>query len=176
MTTITSGSTTTGTTIRVLTLRATEISASGELGDSITRKYPVDLAITPVIEPGQTYRNPPTGQPIQIIRGVDKFKHFELDLRDRRLLRWDRDLKHMLKKPVALEFWTLHTVDGSFDPEFPWIHWVFPLTSWKKIGWGRYQGRSRHHGFARSVDFGVPDAMPIPDGGFWKTAIAPPTS
>jgi len=87
---------------------------------------------------------------------------------------------------VALEFWTKHGVQSGQDSTYPWIHWVFPLTIWQfgNNTFGDAAATPVLTGFSRAnqnwghgpYGDGPPDGGAIPNGGFWKTAVAPPAS
>ena len=161
-----------GTTFRILTLRIAEVLDGGEHGSSLIRRYPIDITLAPVIEIGETYVDP--GPLHMSFKGVDTFSHFEIMLRDRRLLRWDRRLRLMLRKWIAIEFWTLHRTDDSPDPEYPWIHWVFPMSSWKRTGRGIYEGKTMRAIKGYTADDLPAGIEPFEGAAFWKTATPPP--
>ena len=90
---------------------------------------------------------------------------------------------------VALEFWVKHWNNDAQDPTYPWIHHVYPQTLWQ-IGQQQFQNdfaQPTLTGFSRSNDcwgdgpyadgpeaeFGLP--VDISTGGFWYTAIDPPS-
>jgi hypothetical protein len=85
---------------------------------------------------------------------------------------------------VALEFWTKHIVGSSQDAAYPWVHWVFPRTVWQ-LGDNTFEegiAEPTVNGFSRTNAMwgdgpyadGPPDSQDISEGGWWKTATAPP--
>lgn len=87
---------------------------------------------------------------------------------------------------VALEFWTKHIVGSGQDGSFPWVHWVFPKTVWQ-LGNNTFEegiANPTLNGFSRTNQLwgngpygdGPPDGEDIPEGGYWKTDVAPPTA
>ncbi|GIV03726.1 MAG: hypothetical protein KatS3mg015_2556 [Fimbriimonadales bacterium] len=87
---------------------------------------------------------------------------------------------------VALEFWTQHIVGSGQDAFHPYIHWVFPKTVWR-LGDNTFEegiAQPTVEGFSRTNNQwgdgpygdGPPDGQDISEGGWWKTAIAPPTA
>lgn len=87
---------------------------------------------------------------------------------------------------VGLEFWTKHIVGSGQDGLHPWIHWVFPKTVWQ-LGDNSAEEdflQTALTGFSRTntqwgdgpYGDGPPDGQDISEGGYWKTAIDPPTA
>jgi hypothetical protein len=87
---------------------------------------------------------------------------------------------------VALEYWTKHVVGSGQDGTYPWIHWVFPSTSWSLADntFGEDATQVSLNGFSRTntnwgegpYGDGPPDSQDIRDGGYWKTDVDPPTA
>lgn len=88
---------------------------------------------------------------------------------------------------VALEFWSQHIVGGGRDGALPYVHWSFPMTIWTRGDNTAEEDFMANAvtGFSRAnanwnqgpyVDSGTPDATAFPNGGYWKTATAPPTA
>jgi hypothetical protein len=87
---------------------------------------------------------------------------------------------------VALEFWTKHVTGSGQDALHPWVHWVFPKTVWQLgdntfeegIAQPTVQGFSRTNAMWGGGPYGdgPPDDQDISEGGYWKTATAPPTA
>lgn len=85
---------------------------------------------------------------------------------------------------VALEFWTKHVVGSGQDGTFPWVHWVFPSTSWSLADntFGEDATQISVNGFSRTntqwgdgpYGDGPPDGQDIRDGAYWKTDVDPP--
>ena len=87
---------------------------------------------------------------------------------------------------VAFEFWTQHVVGSAQDGTYPWIHWVFPKSVWA-LGDNTFAegvGLPVLNGFSRAnpnwgdgpYGDGPPDGQDISEGGYWKTAVEPPTA
>lgn len=87
---------------------------------------------------------------------------------------------------VALEYWTKHIVGSGQDGLHPWVHWVFPKTVWAlgdhtaeedimKPGLSGFSRTNQQWGAGPYGD-GPPDGGDIFEGGWWKTATAPPTA
>ena len=87
---------------------------------------------------------------------------------------------------VALEFWTKHIVGSAQDGTLPWVHWVFPKTVWQ-LGDNTAEEdfmQSALSGFSRTntqwgdgpYGDGPPDSQDLREGGYWKTAVDPPTA
>lgn len=87
---------------------------------------------------------------------------------------------------VALEFWTQHISGGGLDGLHPYVHWVFPYTSWAfgdNTAEEDFMANSLT-GFSRTNEMwgsgpygdGPPDGQDIRDGGYWKTDVALPTA
>jgi hypothetical protein len=87
---------------------------------------------------------------------------------------------------VALEFWTKHIVGSGQDGTHPWIHWVFPKTVWQ-LGDNTFEegiAQPALNGFSRTntqwgegpYGDGPPDDQDIREGGWWKTAVDPPSA
>ncbi len=85
---------------------------------------------------------------------------------------------------VAFEFWTEQIVGSAQASDFPWVHHVYPYTSWS-------EGNNTHaeafledtiDGFSRTNNLwgdgpygdGPPDGEWIGNGGWWKTDVPPP--
>jgi hypothetical protein len=87
---------------------------------------------------------------------------------------------------VAFEYWTKHVVGSGQDGAFPWIHWVFPSTSWSLADntFGEDATQISLNGFSRTnsnwgdgpYGDGPPDGSDISDGAYWKTDVEPPTA
>ena len=157
----------TGVSFGAITLRV-----SPDPGKPLVRSRRFKIRLTPVIQEGKEHiEYLPCGCVFSRTRGPDKLKHYEIELRDARLLwRFDRDLALALEGVTALEFWTKEFVGEEWTKH--WIHWVYPRTTWEKTGYGRWVGRSYDsHGLV--VD-DVPDGMPIRSAGFFKTTAPPP--
>ncbi len=87
---------------------------------------------------------------------------------------------------VAFEFWTKHIVGSGQDSDFPWVHWVFPLTIWQ-LGDNTFEEAAAQpslNGFSRTngnwgdgpYGDGPPDGEDISEGGYWKTDVEPPSA
>lgn len=174
---------TTGVTFPIQVMRVTEVIGARPRDEAILGRSLVragfSVTMTPVIETGKTHKDYyPDGRVFASRKDVDTFKHFEFGLRYRGLRRWiplpDRGLRAMLDHHCAVEFWTRNELTIQ-DPNHPWIHWLFPSTSWLRNGRGRWTGRS--YGEAPRIDVeDYPEpGVPLSDGGFWKTASPPPT-
>ncbi len=177
---------TTGVTFGVHTIRATEMRGAlpGDvaiLGEALVRRA-FSVTITPVIEAGVTVRDPVEGPVFARYRGPDKFKHWEFELgypRWRRLGRWlfpDKNFQRILDHHCVIELWSMHLVDGEQDATWPWIHWLFPSTSWLRNGRTRWTGRSYAEGPRMKPEDFPDDTLSLTDGGFWKTASGPPSN
>ena len=174
------GMKTTGLAMKVLAIRVTETDRYGEFGEVLVRGGEglrgrrFILQADPVIEPGETknyYFD--DGCLKESYRGLDKFLWFEFELKDRRIFwRRDKDLARILETPCAFELWTHLTEEGRATGR--WIHWVFPYSTWEKVGYGRYVGRSHDTKNGIKPD-DLPDTEPISSGGWWKTNVPPPS-
>lgn len=92
-----------------------------------------------------------------------------------------------VRRQVALEFWTQHIVGSNKDATFPYVHWVFPASTWQ---WSDNTAEEDFMnnaltGFSRSNPLwgggpyadGPPDGSDVgPEGAYWKTADLPPTA
>lgn len=161
-----------GVTFGVHTIRVTQVIGAmprdqAILGEALVR-CGFSVTIAPVIKTGETRQG---------YKAVDTFQHFEFVLMAGGWRRWlpipDRQLRRILDHHCAVELWTRNLVDGVPDSTYPWIHWLFPSTSWLREGRGQWKGRSYPDGpDIRTEDY--PDFGPVSDGGFWKTITPPP--
>jgi hypothetical protein len=88
--------------------------------------------------------------------------------------------------PVAVEFWADAWVDDAADPDWPYIHFLFPRTFWQmgNLQLGNDFAQPVVNGFSRSNPswgdgpYGdQPEAIPTgAPGGFWYSAEAQPTA
>jgi hypothetical protein len=92
-----------------------------------------------------------------------------------------------VSRQVGLEFWTQHIVGSNKDATFPFVHWVFPATSWQ---WSNNTAQEDFlnpvlTGFSRSNPLwgggpygdGPPDGTDVgAEGSYWKTPDTPPAS
>ena len=88
---------------------------------------------------------------------------------------------------VAFEFWTEHQVGSGLDGTYPYIHWVFPSTTWQ-LGDNTFEegpAQPTVNGFSQTnqqwgdgpYGDGPPEAFQdIREGAFWKTDVVPPTA
>lgn len=173
----------TGVTLFVDTLRVTELQGAlaGDVpifGEHLIRKNLV-VSVTPVIKTGVT-----KGSRYERHKAPDTFERWEFKLKTKRFrylwnyLRPDKELERLLHHHCAFEFWTTSMVgegkDFHQDPDYGWIHWLFPSTSWLRDGRGRWKGRSYSEGPRMKPEDFPDDTLALTDGGWWKTAAPPP--
>lgn len=176
---------TAGVTLFVDTLRITEVRGAlvgdvADLGEAILRRN-VQVTMTPVINAGKkTDFHYDCGCVRESYKAPDTFARFEFELQRRWRLRWgwlpsrplrDRDLERILAGHCAVEFWTVNH-DGKVRNG--WIHWLYPSTSWLRVGRAHWTGKSHDDGpQIKPEDF--PDqTLSLSHGGFWKTLAPPP--
>jgi hypothetical protein len=181
--------TTSGVMLGVDTLRFTELHG-GTVGDNaILGKHLIrcnlNVLMEPVIKTGETkkfYKD--CGCIESSYKRPDTFLHFEFELTSKgwrylwNFFKPDRELERMLDRHCAVEFWTAQMVgegrDFHQDPTYPWIHWVFPSTTWLRGRRGRWTGRSHPDGPKMKPEDYPADTLAMTDGGWWKTALPPP--
>lgn len=87
---------------------------------------------------------------------------------------------------VSFEFWTKHWVGSGVDALLPWVHWVFPSTTWQ-LGDNTFEEGPAQPvvtGFSQANNAwgigpyadGPPDASSVVEGAWWKTATDPPVA
>lgn len=159
-----------GLTFPVQVLRVTQIIGAmsrdeAVLGRTLTRSR-FSMKITPVIETGERFGG---------YRRPDRFDHFEFEMHHRGWRRWiplpDTELLDLLDHHCAIELWTSNDPTVP-DPGHPWIHWLFPSTSWLRKGRG-WTGRSYAEA-PKIIPNDFPEPVALTEGGFWKTATPPP--
>ena len=202
-----------GVSFGLCAVRLTVVDASGNVvaGDnSYVTDQPIEITLTPNIETGNTVsvRNG-CGCSVARFKFPDTFNWFEFTFNKAALepemeafllgasviedgadvvglafpssLDCDDDLPS-----VAFEFWTKHVVGSGQDGALPWIHWVFPSTSWSLADntFGEDATQVSLNGFSRTntqwgdgpYGDGPPDGQDIRDGGYWKTDVDPPSA
>lgn len=88
--------------------------------------------------------------------------------------------------PVAVEFWADAWVDDYQDPDWPYIHWIWPRTFWQlaPTSLGNQFTQPAISGFSRSnPEWGLgpygdqTEEVPVgAPGGFFYTDLVPPTA
>jgi len=194
-------------------VRLTRVASNGSviagLNSYVTDK-PISVAVAPNYETGNTFsqRNG-CGCGIARLKAPDTFNWFDITFTEAALepvmqafllgaseitdgfdvvgvsypgqLACDDD-----EPAVALEFWTQHINGSSQDAQFPWIHWVFPMSVW------RLGDNTAEEGFMNPVVVGFtktnplwgngpygdgpPDGENIEEGGWWYTDVEPPSA
>ncbi len=194
-------------------VRITRVDSRGSviagLNSYVTDK-PVSVAVAPNIETGNTFsqRNG-CGCGIARFKAPDVFNWFDLTFTEAAL---EPEMQAFLlgaatimdgfdavgvnypgslacdddEPAVAIEFWTQHVVGSAQDSQFPWFHFVFPMTIWH-LGDNTFDENIANPvvvGFSRTnplwgngpYNDGPPDGQNIEEGGWWKTDIDPPTA
>lgn len=179
-----------------------------EVGNSYVSDKLVTISLSPNIETGSEFiRKNGCGCNLANFRSANIFKWFEFELEDGAL---EPEMQSMMlgdtpimdgadvvgvafgsalscdeqESIVALEFWTKHILESGQDGIHPWVHWVFPATSWS-LGDNAAEEdfmANALSGFSRTNPFwgegpygdGPPDGADIRNGGYWKTAEDPP--
>lgn len=173
----------------------------------------ISLELTPVIEAGaDTTLTGGCDCIIATYRGTDKLKRFDFTITNPKLspamyemmiggtsildsttpvgTTWPAMLEcGEAQATVAVEFWVKHWNESAQDSTFPWIHHVYPSTSWQ-IGTQSFQNdfaQPTLTGFSRAnqcwgdgpygdgpeAEYGTP--VDISSGGFYFTATDPPS-
>ncbi len=173
----------------------------------------INLTLTPVIEAGaDTTLTGGCDCIVATYRGTDKLKRFDFTITNPKLspalyemmiggtsisdagvpvgTTWPAMLQcGDSQAAVAIEFWVKHWNDSAQDLTYPWIHHVYPNTSWQ-IGQQEFQNdfaQPTLTGFSRSnecwgdgpygdgpeSEYGA--AVDLSNGGFFYSATNPPT-
>lgn len=195
-------------------VRVTKLDETGTVIDEPDNSYVSDKAITisltPNVETGNTFslRNG-CGCSIARFKSPDVFNWFEFSFARGAL---EPELESMLlrgttildgadvvgingpgalacdegEQLVSLEFWTQHNLGSGQDALHPWVHWVFPSTTWQ-IGDNTAEedimqitltGFSRTSGGWGSGPYGdgPPDGQDITEWAYWKSDVDPPAA
>ncbi len=192
-------------TVRITVLGETGYPAAGP-GNSYVSDKPLSVNVTPTIEAGADITL--TGGCDCVIasyRGTDKLKRFEFEVNVAALepvmtammvggtvindgvfnvgVAWPAALEcGELEPSVAFEFWTDHWNGDAQDPDYPYIHHVYPNTRWQ-IGQQQYQndfaqpvlsGFSRQNLMWGDGPYGDGPGADIRNGGWFYTDSVPP--
>lgn len=204
-----------GVSFGVCVVRLTELNDDGSVAPAPDNSYvtdkPISVTVTPNIEAGNSFsvRNG-CGCSISRRRFPDTFNWFEFAFNMAAL---EPEMLAMLlgadtilsgadvvgaafpstlacdeqAPTVAFEFWTEHVVGSGLDSLHPYIHWVFPQTTWQ-LGDNTFEegpAQPTVNGFSETnaawgdgpYGDGPPEAFQdISEGAFWKTATVPPTA
>ena len=87
---------------------------------------------------------------------------------------------------VAFEFWTKQLVGSAQSAQFPWVHHVYPYTTWS-LGNNTHSEEPFQEtvdGFSRTNSLwgdgpygdGPPNGVYIGEGAWWETDVEPPTA
>jgi len=195
--------------------RVTQLDGLGNVVDAVGNSYVSDrmvsIGLEPNIEQGNTFtRRNGCGCAISRFKVNDIFNWFEFTFEDGAL---EPEMQAMMlgsdtitdgadvvglafgsalacdddPPAVALEFWTQHLDEnGGLDEFHPYIHWVFPYTSWQLGGNTAEEDFMANAltGFSRSnarwgqgpYSDGPPDGQDIRNGAYWKTDEALPAA
>lgn len=202
-----------GVSFGLCAVRITRVDANGTViaGDNsyVTDKA-ISLSVTPNIETGDTVsvRNG-CGCSIARFKFPDTFNWFEFQFNAAALepemiafmlgaatiedgadvvgLAFPSQLECNEDQPaVAFEFWTQHIVGSGLDGDYPYFHWVFPMSIWQLADntFEEDAAQPSLQGFSRTnqqwgagpYGDGPPDGEDIRDGAFWATADPLPTA
>lgn len=195
--------------------RVTKLDGLGNVSDIPDNSYVsdrmVNIGLTPNIEQGNTFtRRNGCGCAISRFKVNDIFNWFEFSFEDGAL---EPEMQAMMMgletivdgtdvlgvafggafdcgddpPAVALEFWSQHLDEsGGLDEFHPYIHWVFPYSSWSLGDNSAEEDFMANSltGFSRSnarwgqgpYGDGPPDGQDIRNGGYWKTDDALPAA
>lgn len=202
-----------GVSLHVCTIRITVLDPdTGAVEDAEDNSYvtgkSLSVQVTPTIEAGADITL--TGGCDCVVasyRGTDKLKRFEFEMNVAALepamiammvggtiindgtydtgVAWPSALECGEAEPaVAFEFWTDHWNGDAQDPDYPYIHHVYPQTRWQ-IGQQQYQndfaqpvltGFSRQNLAWGDGPYGDGPGADIRNGGWFYTDTAPPTA
>lgn len=195
-----------GVSFGLCRMRVTMLDGVGNVLDAENNSYVTDRAVSiglsPNIETGDSFtRRNGCGCPISRFKLNDVFNWFEFAFEDGAL---EPELQAMMMgletvvdgsdvigvafgsalgcdddpAAVALEFWTQHLdEDGGLDLDYPYIHWLFPYTSWQlaeNTAENDFMANALS-GFSRSnarwgqgpYGDGPPDGQDMRNGGYW---------
>ncbi len=203
-----------GVSFGLCRMRVTKLDGLGnvvnEAGNSYVSDRIVSIGVSPNIETGNTFsRRNGCGCSLARFKSNDIFNWWEFQFEDGAL---EPEMQALMlgsetivdgsdvvglafgsaldcdddPPAVALEFWTKHITGSGQDALHPWVHWVFPYTSWQ-LGDNTAEEDFMANalvGFSRTNDLwgqgpygdGPPDGKDISDGGYWKTDVEPPTA
>lgn len=202
-----------GVSLHVCTIRITVLDPdTGAVADADDNSYvtgkSLSVQVTPTIEAGADITL--TGGCDCVVasyRGTDKLKRFEFEINIAALepamismmvggsiindgtydvgVAWPSALECGEAEPaVAFEFWTDHWNGDAQDPDYPYIHHVYPQTRWQ-IGQQQYQndfaqpvltGFSRQNLAWGDGPYGDGPGADIRNGGWFYTDDTPPTA
>jgi len=200
-----------GVSLHVCTIRITVLDPdTGAVADAEDNSYvtgkSLSVQVTPTIEAGADITL--TGGCDCVVasyRGTDKLKRFEFEMNIASLepamiammvggtiindgtydtgVAWPSALECGEAEPaVAFEFWTDHWNGDAQDPDYPYIHHVYPQTRWQ-IGQQQYQndfaqpvltGFSRQNLAWGDGPYGDGPGADIRNGGWFYTDVTPP--
>jgi hypothetical protein len=203
-----------GVSFGLCAMRVTQLdelgNAVGGAGTGYVSDKAVSISVSPNIETGNTFsRRNGCGCSLARFKGQDVFNWWEFQFEGGALepemmalmlgaetimdggdivgLAFPSSLDCAEGAPaVALEFWTKHITGSGQDALHPYVHWVFPYTSWA-LGDNTAEEdfmASALTGFSRTNELwgggpygdGPPDGQDIREGGYWKTADPLPTA
>jgi hypothetical protein len=203
-----------GVSFGLCAIRVTEVDGLGNVvggaGTGYVSDKAVSVNVTPNVETGNTFsRRNGCGCSLARFKSIDIFNWWEFTFEDGALepalvalmlgnetivdgadvvgqafgtaLGCDED-----PPAVAFEFWTKHIVGSGQDAIHPYVHWVFPHTSWV-FGDNTAEEdfmANQVTGFSQTnpnwgqgpYGDGPPDGQDISNGGYWKTNDALPTA
>lgn len=203
-----------GVSFGLCAMRITELDALGNAvggaGSGYVSDKAVSIAVSPNVETGNTFsRRNGCGCSLARFKSNDIFNWWEFTFEDGALepemvalmlgaptidegadvvgLAFQGALDCSADAPaVALEFWTKHIVGSGQDSLHPYIHWVFPFTSWvygdntaeEDFMANSLTGYSQTNALWGQGPYGdgPPDGQDISEGGYWKTADPLPTA
>lgn len=200
-----------GVSLHVCNIRITVLDEVGNVADLDDNFYVTGKAtsvqVTPTIETGADITL--TGGCDCVVasyRGTDKLKRFEFEMNIATLepamvammvggtilvdgaddvgVAWPSALECGDVEPaVAFEFWTDHWNGDAQDPDYPYIHHIYPQTRWQ-IGQQQYQndfaqptltGFSRQNLVWGNGPYNDGPGAPVPNGGWFYSDVVPPT-
>lgn len=203
-----------GVSFGLCVIRVTELdedgNAVGGAGSGYVSDKPVTMGFNPNYDEGQTFtsRNG-CGCSTAKIKSPDVFNWFEFTFTEEAL---EPELEAMMlgetvivngadivgvngvgalacnaaEPTVAFEYWTKHYIGSSPDSDYPWVHWIFPRSRWRRgdntaeegMLQPAFAGQSRTNLLWGGGPYGdgPPDGQDVTEFAWFKTDVDPPTA